>query len=220
MKIELSKAVQEKFPGLIVKPFHIKGVTIENTRPELEKFKETVKDAIKADYTIQTIKDTPIIRMYRDFYWRAGIDPTKTRPASEALIRRVLKERPLPRINTLVDTYNLASMKTNMALAAFDVATITGNLEMRMAKPWEKFLGIGMQNPLTLKGKEPVITDEEKTIAVYPYRDSEATKVTLDTRDTLILVCGVPGITPAMIEKTAVLTSEYITRFCGGEKQD
>jgi len=219
MKIELSKEVQEKFADLTVKPLLIKGVTVENTRPELEKFKKTVSDAINSDYTIDVIKDAPIIRMYRDFYWRAGIDPTKIRPASEALIRRVLKDKPLPRINTLVDTYNLASMKTNMALAAFDAETIAGTLEMRMAKQGEKFIGIGMQKPLVLKGKEPVLVDEEKTIAVYPYRDSDETKVTLETKDTIILVCGVPGITPAMIEKTTVLTAEYITRFCGGEKQ-
>ncbi len=219
MKLELAEDIQQKFPGLIVDSFQLKGLNIKSVSAELEKFKEKVAEEIKSDYTIKTVKDAPIIRLYRDFYWRAGIDPTKTRPASEALIRRVLKERPLPRINTLVDTYNLASMKTNMALAAFDAGAIAGNLEMRMAEPGEKFLGIGMQKPLTLTGKEPVITDEEKTTAVYPYRDSDETKVTLETKDTIILVCGVPGITPAMIEKTAALTSEYITRFCGGEKQ-
>jgi DNA/RNA-binding domain of Phe-tRNA-synthetase-like protein len=216
MKIELTKDIQEKFLGLIVDSFQLKDLNIENVSAELEKFKGKVAEEIKSDYTIKTVKDAPLIRLYRDFYWRAGIDPTKTRPASEALIRRVLKERPLPRINTLVDIYNLASMKTNMALAAFDAGTIAGNLEMKLATPGEKFLGIGMQKPLTLSGKEPVITDKEKTIAVYPYRDSEVTKVTLETKDTIILVCGVPGITPVMIEKTAALATEYITQFCGG----
>ncbi len=219
MKIKLTEDIQEKFPDLIVESFQLKGLSIESISEKLEKFKEKVAEEIKSDYTIKTVKDTPIIRLYRDFYWRAGIDPTKTRPASEALIRRVLKDKPIPRINTLVDTYNLASMKTNVALAAFDATTIAGNLEMRMAKPGEQFMGIGMQNPLTLSGKEPVITDEAKIVAVYPYRDSDETKVTLDTSDTIILVCGVPGITPTMIEKTAALATEYITKFCGGKKQ-
>jgi DNA/RNA-binding domain of Phe-tRNA-synthetase-like protein len=216
MEIRISENVKEKFPDLIVKPFLITGVSVEERRNELEEFKHKISDEIKTDNTIKTIKDAPIIRRYRDFYWRAGIDPTKTRPASEALIRRVLKDKPIPKINTLVDTYNLASMKTNMALATFDAATIVGNLEMRMSTPGEKFLGIGMQKPLTLIGKEPIVTDEDKTIAVYPYRDSDETKITLKTMDTIILVCGVPGITPTMIDKTAALASEYITRFCGG----
>jgi DNA/RNA-binding domain of Phe-tRNA-synthetase-like protein len=216
METRVSENIKDKFPDLVAKPFLITGISVEERRNELEEFKHKVAEEIKTDYTIETIKDTPIIRKYRDFYWRAGIDPTKTRPASEALIRRVLKDKPIPRINTLVDTYNLASMKTNMALAAFDTEAIRGNLEMRLATPGEKFLGIGMQKPLTLIGKEPVITDEEKTIAVYPYRDSDETKVTLDTENTIILVCGVPGITAAIIEKTATLASKYILQFCGG----
>jgi DNA/RNA-binding domain of Phe-tRNA-synthetase-like protein len=210
MEVMLSDSIKEKFSDIIVKRFLVRGVSVEPTRNELEVFKRTVAEEVKTDYIIETIKDTPIIRMYRDFFWRAGIDPTKIRPASEALIRRVLKNKPIPKINTLVDTYNLVSMKTNMALAAFDAGAIRENLEMRFATPGEKFLGIGMQKPLTLIGKEPAITDEEKTIAVYPYRDSDETKVTLDTKDAIILVCG------AIIEKTAALTSEYITRFCGG----
>ncbi len=219
MEITLSDGIKEKFSDIIVKPFLVRGVSVEPYRNELEEFKRKVAEEINSDYTIETIKDTPIIRLYRDFYWRAGIDPTKIRPASEALIRRVLKNTPIPQINTLVDSYNLASMKTNMALAAFDAETIAGNLEMKLATPGKKFLGISMQKPLTLIGKEPVIVDEEKTIAVYPYRDSDETKVTLDTRDTIILVCGVPGITQAMIEKTANFTSEYLARFCGGKIQ-
>ncbi|MGH9201345.1 MAG: hypothetical protein ACRD2A_08925, partial [Vicinamibacterales bacterium] len=35
----------------------------------------------------------------RTMYKRVGLDPTKTRPSSEALLRRVRKGDPLPRIN-------------------------------------------------------------------------------------------------------------------------
>ncbi|RMF90976.1 MAG: hypothetical protein D6733_02425 [Methanobacteriota archaeon] len=217
MEIEIAERIKKEYPGLVVKGFHVKGVAVEREKEGLERFKETVTEEIKKDHTAETLKDAPIIRMYRDFYWRLGIDPTKTRPASEALIRRVLKGRPLPRINTLVDAYNLASIKTNVALAAFDGDRLTGRLTMDFAEAGEEFTGIGMERPIRLTGKEPVIRDEKQTIAVYPYRDSDATKVTLDTENALILVCGVPGITEGMMEKTAKIASEYITRFCGGE---
>ncbi|MFQ5800376.1 MAG: B3/4 domain-containing protein [Candidatus Hydrothermarchaeales archaeon] len=216
MEIEVEERIKREFPGLLVKGFLIRGVTVKREREELEEFKEVVIGEIKNDYDIETLKDAPIVRMYRDFFWRAGIDPTKVRPASEALIRRVLKGRPLPRINTLVDSYNLASMKTTMALAAFDANTLSGELTMGFARPGEEFLGIGMERPIALTGKEPVVTDEEKTIAVYPYRDSDDTKATLDTKNTLVLVCGVPGIPDAVMKKTKNVASKYITRFCGG----
>ncbi|HEV8396016.1 MAG TPA: phenylalanine--tRNA ligase beta subunit-related protein, partial [Vicinamibacterales bacterium] len=46
----------------------------------------------------------------RTMYKRVGLDPTKTRPSSEALLRRVRKGDPLPRINTLVDVCNWCSL--------------------------------------------------------------------------------------------------------------
>jgi DNA/RNA-binding domain of Phe-tRNA-synthetase-like protein len=217
MDIEFDPKIKKNFPGLLVEPLLIKDIKVEKENRELEDFKTSVIEEIKKDYDAETLKDAPVIRMYRDFFWRSGIDPTKIRPASEALIRRVIKGRPLPKINTLVDSYNLASMKTNMALAAFDADAISGSLTMRFARQGEGFLGIGMEKEITLAGKEPVITDEEKIIAIYPYRDSDTTKATLKTTDTLVIVCGVPGITEVMMEKAKKVALEYITRFCGGD---
>src|SRR3989304_10012740 len=162
MEIRFDEDVKKEFPGLLVKPFTIHGVKVEGEKRGLEDFKKTITVEIKKDYPLEALKDAPVIRMYRDFFWRAGIDPTKVRPASEALIRRVLKGSPLPKINTLVDAYNLSSIKMNIALAAFDAGHIRGWLSMRFARHGEEFLGIGMDKPIVLKGIEPGITDEEK----------------------------------------------------------
>jgi len=98
----------------------------------------------------------PIFRTYRDFFWEIDIDPTKTRPASEALVRRVLQGKTLPTINTLVDAYNLASLTSGIPLAAFDYQSLEGELEMRFARKGEEFLGIGMDGPKSLDGGEIV----------------------------------------------------------------
>ena len=47
----------------------------------------------------------------RTMYKRVGLDPTKTRPSSEALLRRVRKGDPLPRINSMVDVCNWCSLE-------------------------------------------------------------------------------------------------------------
>jgi DNA/RNA-binding domain of Phe-tRNA-synthetase-like protein len=220
MKIILESAVKKAFPELLVEPVLLTDLAVTGELKDLEDFKKEVIEEIREDYSAEKLKDAPIIRMYRNFFWRAGIDPTKIRPASEALIRRVLKGRELPKINTLVDSYNLASMKTNMALAAFDAKTVSGELLMRFSNPGEEFRGIGMDKPIVLKGKEPIIQDENQIIAVYPYRDSDDTKVTVATKDALVLVCGVPGITKTMMDKAKVVTIDYIKRFCEGKEAD
>ena len=88
---------------------------------------------------------------------------------------------------------------------------------MREADPGEEFLGIAMKRPIILKGGEAVIEDEEKLVAIYPYRDADASKVTLATRDVKMLMCGAPGIEPDDLTEAGVLAGKILTRFCGGE---
>jgi len=217
MVLKISADLGERFPGLRVLVVHVNGVGVEREKVELQQFKEKVIEEIKRTYDLATIKDVPIFRAYRDFFWRIGIDPTKNRPAAEALIRRVLAEKPLPTINTLVDAYNLASIKSCIAMGAFDMGKLSGDIVLRFAQKGEKFLGIGMGKPVELKGNELVVSDAEKLVAIYPYRDADETKVTLATINILLLICGAPGIEEKILRDAAQTAIEHVTRFCRGE---
>jgi len=214
--LTISPEVKESFPDLQVLVNSIENVTVKKVDPRLEAFKREVIQETKAAYDIESLKDEPVFRAYRDFFWKIKVDPTKNRPAAEALIRRVVSGKPLPRINTLVDAYNLASIKTEIAIAAFDADRLRGKLRMRYSEKDEEFLGIGMKKPLRLQGGEIVIQDEEKLVAVYPYRDAESSKVTEATRNVLLLFCGVPGISLEKLYEAMKVASDFITRFCGG----
>ncbi len=216
MSITFHPELKERFPDLEVQAVHLTDVKVEDEDPELELFKEEVIRRTRERWTLERIREHPNLRAYRDFFWRIGIDPTKTRPSAEALIRRILHGNPLSKINTLVDAYNLASIETSISLAAFDEGKLKGQLLMRTAKKGESFLGIGMSHPISLKGGEIIITDSERLIAIYPYRDAEYSKVTRETRRVLILACGVPGISGELLEASAQLAVDYIKRFCGG----
>jgi DNA/RNA-binding domain of Phe-tRNA-synthetase-like protein len=154
------------------------------------------------------------MRKYRDFFWKIDIDPTKIRPASEALIRRILQGKQIPQINTGVDAYNLASIKSGVPLAAFDSGTLRGELSMRFAVEGEEFLGIGMEKPKILKGGEIVVEDEGNLVAIYPYRDADSSKVTLDTTEILLMSCGVPGVEYRKLEEAVNLAAEYLVEYC------
>ncbi|MBT8171808.1 hypothetical protein KJN74_02930 [Candidatus Bathyarchaeota archaeon] len=180
----------------------------------LEIVKLQILKKVKEQYNIVTLKDHPIFGAYRDFYWKIRIDPTKNRPAAEALTRRILAGKELPCINTLVDAYNLASISSGIALATFDSDILKGDLLMRFAEKGEQILGIGMKKPFFLKGEEIVISDKKKLIAIYPYRDSDDTKVTLETKNVTIVICGVPGIKKETLKSASDVAKDYILRFC------
>jgi DNA/RNA-binding domain of Phe-tRNA-synthetase-like protein len=214
--LRLSPELEKRFPRLAVQVVRFKGITVKRESPELETYKlEVVKD-IQARWEVEKLRDNPEFRAYRDFFWKLGIDPTKNRPAAEALIRRVLRGNPVPKINTWVDAYNLVSINTAIPIASFDSDLLEGELLMREAKTGEEFLGIGMDKPVTLSGGEAVIEDGKRLVAIYLYRDADYSKVTQNTKNVLMLMCGAPGISLDKLNASAHEAEKVLPRFCGG----
>jgi len=216
LKIKIVDNALQKFPDLRVLVSEVKGVKVSELDLKLEEFKEEVFAEVRSRFNLEGLKDDPSFRAYRDFFWRIGVDPTKVRPAAEALIRRVLVGRSIPRINTVVDAYNLASMTTCIALAAFDVSRLNGDLIMRFANKGEEFLGLGMDKPATLVGGGIVMTDASRLIAIYPHRDADYSRINLQTKNLMLVSCGVPGISLDQLKEAADEASEFVVKFCGG----
>lgn len=219
MTLAIDETLKKLFPGLQVIELQMNDLRIVDKNEILEAFKIQVQQKVRKSFnSMEQIRDQLIFRSYRDFFWRVGIDPTKTRPAGEALTRRIVSGKDLPTINTLVDSYNLASVMTSIAIAAFDLDTVSeeGDLFMRKAREREEFKGIGMDSEMRLKGIEVVIEDmkSHRLIAIYPYRDSNDSKVTLETTKVLLMMCGVPGIPLERLEEATKLSKDYVKRFC------
>ena len=217
LKVRIDDVVLQKFPAIMVLVRSVRGVRVSEADFELEKFKNGIVDDVKCRFNLEGLKDEPVFRAYRVFFWRVGVDPTKIRPAAEALIRRVLGGRPIPRINTAVDAYNLASMTTCVALAAFDISRLTGDITMRFGNAGESFLGIGMDKPMILAGGEIVMADASRLIAVYPYRDADYSRITLQTENLILVSCGVPGLSLDQLREALDRACDFVVRFCGGE---
>jgi len=216
--LQIDPSLLSKHPGLRATTFSITGVIVQRSTPALGELKRAVEEEIRSIYTLEALKEVPMFRSYRDFFWRIGIDPTKIRPSAEALIRRILAGHSIPQINTLVDAYNLASIRTGVAIAAFDQSKLRGELLMRPAIAGEQFLGIGMSKPMDLNGGEAVVADNEKLIAVYPYRDADSSRVDEKTTDVVLMVCGAPGIDYESLMRAEQVASELILQYCGGKR--
>ncbi len=190
-RIELDEEVRQRF-DVPLRSLKLKGLDLAVMRFD-ERFRDEVYAELKKRYTLDSVKDDPVFRAYRDFYWRIGIDPTKVRPSSEALVRRILQGKGLPSINPLVDVCNLVSALTGITFSAFDLDKISGEVRMTWSRVGERFVGIGT-GEIELTGRELVLRDDLGPISIYPYRDSERTKTSLETRNVLLVLCGVPGV--------------------------
>ncbi len=209
--------VSKRFPQLAIGVGVIKNISVEKKNAKLQELKKILLKEISAKYQIEKLKDTPTVRAYRDFYWMLGIDPTKTRPSGEALLRRVLHGGEIPAINTAVDSYNLASLETVIPISGFDFDKINLPFNVRFAENGEQFMGIGMEKPLTLTDKMLVLADIKQVLCIYPYRDADQTKITEQTENVLIVGYGAPGINECQIEEAVEKALFYIKETCHGE---
>ncbi len=175
------------------------GVEVREHDEEVESLLKESEEEAKAKYSIESLKEVPRIRAYRDFMWRIGIDPTKIRPASEALLRRALRGS-LPRINSLVDLGNAISVKYIVPIGIYDLDNITSDLQLRKAKEGESFEPIG-RGSVVLKGNELVLADNSGILHLFPYRDSRRTMVTINTKNALVVGAGVPGVELEVVKR-------------------
>jgi DNA/RNA-binding domain of Phe-tRNA-synthetase-like protein len=217
--VKWSQEVTERFPELAVCLGLIKGVTVERTNSQIEELKSKITNEVKRSHRIEELRDNPIVRAYRNFYWKLDIDPTKTRPSGEALLRRILRGKTLPTISTVVDAYNLASLKTIIPLSGFDLKLLNPPLEVRFSKENEEFQGIGMATPIKLKNNMLVLADKTGILCVYPYKDADATKITLSTKKVVIIGYGAPGIAENKLKNAVETTIRFIKQVSGGKTE-
>jgi len=211
--------VSEKFPELCIGIGMIIDVHGKKENEQIRRLKRAAYEEVRAKYNVEALKDNPMVRAYRDFYWKLGIDPTKTRPSGEALLRRVLHGTELPTISAVVDAYNLASMKTIIPISGFDNEKLNPPFNVRFAENGETFTGIGMSKPMNLSDRILVLADKKQVLCIYPYRDSDHTKITEQTQNVLIVVYGAPGITEQQLKDAVETTISYIKMVCGGQAE-
>lgn len=139
---------------------------------------------------INQLAEDPAVQAVRAMYRAVGVDPTRYRPASEALVRRLLQGKGLPQVNTVVDINNLHSMTTRLPWGVYDRRHIEGDVVFRLGATGEKYAGIGKPD-MDASGKL-VLADAEGVFG-SPSADAQRTQVTLDTHDLLWVVFVPPG---------------------------
>ena len=190
------------------------GVLAEEGRPDVAADINELVVRLKSSYDVQTLKNHPLVRSYRDIMWRLGIDPTKVRPSSEALIRRVLRGHPFPSINSVVDSCNMASAESLVPISIFDHDLVREPLTLRRAKEGEIFIDFGGRER-RLSGKEVVLSDANGNILhLYPYRDSAVAAIrTGRTNCVDIIAYGAPGVPKTTVLEAVHKVCAYLLKY-------
>ena len=151
----------------------------------------------------------------RAMYRRIGLDPTKTRPSSEALLRRVRKGDSLPRINTLVDICNWCSLEFQLPYGLYDLEQVRPPVALRLGHEGERYPGI--RKDVVNVAARLTLADADGAFG-NPTSDSARTMVTTATSRVLTVVFAPAETSAPRIQSVLAATAERMLQFGGGRE--
>jgi DNA/RNA-binding domain of Phe-tRNA-synthetase-like protein len=160
------------------------------TPPALDELLRGCEERIVKLAEPRAILEAPAILATRAGYKALGKDPARYRGSAEALLRRVIAGKGLPRINSVVDVINLVSVESRLPIGLYDLAHVEGAIEFRAGHAGETYKGIGKYD-LNLEGL-PLFADARGPHGSAT-SDSERTMVTEGTRRVLAIIVSFGG---------------------------
>lgn len=159
----------------------------------------------------RAVLESPQILATRAAYKALGKDPSRYRGSAEALLRRVIAGKSLPRINTVVDIINLVSVESRLSIGLYDLAHVQGDIVFREGRAGETYKGIGKYD-LNLEGL-PVFRDALGPHG-SPTSDSERTMVTTSTKQVLAVIISFGG--KEGLDRWTVRIGELFAQYASG----
>jgi len=190
----------------------IAGVTIGETPPALAEEFSCLQEEITQRYNLAELAAVPRIGAVRRMYKKLTFDPSRYRPASEAMVRRILQGKGLYCVNSAVDVNNYCSVKFLLPMGLYDLGRIHGDVRYLVAASGTYTNIAG--NSVSTDGK-PFLADE---LGVFgnPTADSQRTAVTMDTDKLLSVIYPDSEIDSQELEAIVNFTASMLKSYNGG----
>ncbi len=209
MNLTIASDVSARAPSLRLGVLSVHGLSIRERDDALSQQLDRVTSEFAARCGVNAIAGDPRIVSVRRLFKAIGVDPSRYRPSSEALVRRVAQGKGLYSINSAVDVNNWCSLEERLPFGIYDAAHVGGDVLLRLGRENEAYEGIG-KSLISLEGKL-VLSDVLGPFG-SPISDSTRAMVTPAARD-IHLVVFAPGVAAdalrAILERAAARLAQY-----------
>ena len=172
---------------------------------------------------LERIGDTPLSEIETLAAWRGafrafGVNPTKYRSATEALLRRLTKKGDIPSINILVDICNLVSIRYALPVAAFDTHALSGGIIVRFAEGNERFTPLFETQVEHPEAGEVIFVDRSGLVSArrWCWRQSDESAANEQTHQAVITVEAQHTNSSAAIQAAVADLLVLLKEFAGG----
>lgn len=211
MRVRLSK----ELAGKLSAAWSVVTALQHREHAEFRSELEAVQERMQALWSGRSPAEIPVLQPARQLYRAAGMDPTRMRPSSEALLRRVLQGKGLYRLDPIVDTGNLFSLAESLPLGLYDLDHIEGDVSVRLGREGESFAGI-RKGPINVGGRLCLADDLGPFGS--PSSDSDRCRIRDETARVLFLIYAPADYEGDLLAKATALTDNF-ERFNGGRAE-
>jgi DNA/RNA-binding domain of Phe-tRNA-synthetase-like protein len=216
MDVQIDESIRNVIPNCRLAYVTVHDVAVRGTPPALTQEFLQLQTAVAKAYHLDILPTMPRIAAVRTMYKKLNFDPSRYRPASEALIRRVLQNKGLYYVNSAVDVNNYCSIKFLLPFGIYDLSPIQGNVHYRLAPPGT-YVNIAGKEVST--DNKPFLTDNTGPFG-NPTSDAGRTAVTLGTRNLLSVIYADEEVTDRELADIADFTADMLVRYNGGKVSD
>lgn len=202
--------IRVELPGVALGILEADALRVEPAGLDLAQFMDGISEAIRKKFTLETLAESEPSRAVRAMFRAWGVDPSKYRPSSEALLRRVVQGKGLYRVSNVVDIGNLGSIETGWPFGLYDRSRIQPPIALRHGATGETYEGIGKRT-WHLAGR-PILADSEGPFG-SPISDSTRSMITEATHDILAVIYAPEYASEASIRQALSHLAERLTRF-------
>jgi DNA/RNA-binding domain of Phe-tRNA-synthetase-like protein len=166
----------------------------------------------RRDFTLQSLAEAEATRAVRIMFRAWGVDPSKYRPSSEALLRRVVQGKGLYPVLNVIDIANLGSIETGWPYGCYDRSRLYPPIRFRVGKPGESYEGIG-KRAWHLAGR-PVLADADGPFG-SPISDSTRSMITESAQDIFVVIYVPSSASDIAIDSALARLGERFLQFAG-----
>jgi DNA/RNA-binding domain of Phe-tRNA-synthetase-like protein len=199
-------------PGVKLGTVEADDVRVVLIHPELAQLLDSVSEQKRREFSVESLPDAEPVRSVRAMFREWDMDPSKYRPSSEALLRRVVQGKGLYRVSNVVDIGNLGSIETGWPYGCYDRSRIQPPIVFRHGAAGERYERVGKEM-WHLEGR-PVLADAECPFG-SPISDSTRSMITESTREALIVIYAPAGAPDTAVESATAKLADRLTLFAG-----
>lgn len=186
------------------------GLRVEPAGEELAGLIGETCERKRLEFTVETLAEGEPVRAVRSMFRAWGLDPSKYRPSSEALLRRVVQGKGLYFVSNVVDLANLGSLETGWPYGCYDASKLRGPIVFRPGAAGETYERVGKQ-VWHLEGR-PVLADAASPFG-SPISDSTRTMITEAAESVLVVVYAPAESLEDKLNEAVQRVAERLSRF-------